>query len=173
MCIHPGTFTDALVDTRIKALLSPNIWLSSTDDISHCFKVLRNCRGNFDRLIYEMWYIGEIKACFNVQSDSLWGKLFIWICSFQYNIVYFILNWFVLVLYLFEFVILSSINRPGSNTWKWRELSSKHRLCVFNFLIKIYLSQTFVSKVENFLSAKASRHPRPSPKKNFQLRKIL
>ena len=42
----------------------------------HLFKVLSKCNGKFDYLIYEMFYIKDIKPSLNVQSDSICAKLF-------------------------------------------------------------------------------------------------
>ena len=43
------------------------------------FKVLKKCHGKMDCPIYEMLFIKKYNPCFNVQSDSIKAKVFIWI----------------------------------------------------------------------------------------------
>jgi len=46
-------------------------------DVSRSFKILRKCQSKFDRLIYEMLFIEELKPTLNTQSDSIRAKLFL------------------------------------------------------------------------------------------------
>ena len=41
------------------------------------FEILRKCRNKFECLLFEMFYIREIKPSLNVQSDSISAKLFV------------------------------------------------------------------------------------------------
>ena len=45
-------------------------------DISLRFKILLKCQSNFDCLIYDMFFIKELKPTLNMQSDSIPAKLF-------------------------------------------------------------------------------------------------
>ena len=45
-------------------------------DISLRFKILRKCQSKFDCLIYEMFFIKDLKPTLNTQSDSIRAKLF-------------------------------------------------------------------------------------------------
>ena len=40
------------------------------------FRVLRKCSNKFDCLIFEMFFIRDLKPKFNKQSDSIRAKLF-------------------------------------------------------------------------------------------------
>ena len=48
----------------------------STSRIENCFSILRKCRGKYECLLYEMFYIREPKPSLNAQSDSINSKLF-------------------------------------------------------------------------------------------------
>ena len=41
------------------------------------FGILRKCRNKFECLLFEMFYIREIKPSLNIQSDSISAKLFV------------------------------------------------------------------------------------------------
>ena len=41
------------------------------------FKILRNCQGKFDFLVFEMLYFKKFKSNLNVQTDSIRAKLFV------------------------------------------------------------------------------------------------
>ena len=41
------------------------------------FKILRECQGKFDCLVFEMLYIKKFKPNLNVQTDSIRAKLFV------------------------------------------------------------------------------------------------
>ena len=41
------------------------------------FTVLRMCQGKFDCLVFEMFFIKNLKANLNIQTDSIRGKLFV------------------------------------------------------------------------------------------------
>ncbi len=47
------------------------------DDIVQFFKILKKCRGKFDWLIFEMFFIKELKPSLNKQCDSIRAKLFV------------------------------------------------------------------------------------------------
>ena len=47
------------------------------DDIAQSFRILRKCQNKFDCLIFEMFFIKDLKPTLNKQSDSIRAKLFV------------------------------------------------------------------------------------------------
>ena len=47
------------------------------DDIAQFFKILKKCQSKFDCLIFEMFFIKELKPTLNKQCDSICAKLFV------------------------------------------------------------------------------------------------
>ncbi|KAL9986971.1 hypothetical protein ACROYT_G001201 [Oculina patagonica] len=47
------------------------------DDIAQFFRILKKCQSKFDCLIYEMFFIKELKPTLNKQCDSIRAKLFV------------------------------------------------------------------------------------------------
>ena len=45
-------------------------------DLTKNFSVSRKCTNKFDCLVYEMFFIGELRPTLNVQSDSIRAKIF-------------------------------------------------------------------------------------------------
>ena len=45
--------------------------------IAKNFKILRKCQNKFDCLIFEMFFIRDLKPKLNKQSDSIRAKLFV------------------------------------------------------------------------------------------------
>ena len=46
-------------------------------DIAQFFKILKKCQSKFDCLIFEMFFIKELKPTLNKQCDSIRAKLFV------------------------------------------------------------------------------------------------
>ena len=55
---------------RLKHSLAPK-------DLSNNFSILKKCKSKFDCLVFEMFFINELRPRLNVQSDSLRAKVFI------------------------------------------------------------------------------------------------
>ena len=47
------------------------------EDITQNFRILRKCQNKFDCLIFEMFFIKELKPTLNKQCDSILAKLFV------------------------------------------------------------------------------------------------
>ena len=47
------------------------------EDIAQNFRILRKCQNKFDCLIFEMFFIKELKPTLNKQCDSIRAKLFV------------------------------------------------------------------------------------------------
>ena len=47
------------------------------NDIAQFFKILKKCQSKFDCLIFEMFFIKELKPSLNKQCDSISAKLFV------------------------------------------------------------------------------------------------
>ena len=47
------------------------------EDITQSFRILRKCQNKFDCLIFEMFFIKELKPTLNKQCDSIRAKLFV------------------------------------------------------------------------------------------------
>ena len=47
------------------------------DDIAQFFKILKKCQSKFDCLIFEMFFIKELKPTLNKQCDSIRANLFV------------------------------------------------------------------------------------------------
>ena len=47
------------------------------NDIAQFFKILKKCQSKFDCLIFEMFFIKELKPSLNKQCDSIRAKLFV------------------------------------------------------------------------------------------------
>ena len=47
------------------------------EDIAQNFRILRKCQNKFDCLIFEMFFIKELKPTLNKQCDSISAKLFV------------------------------------------------------------------------------------------------
>ena len=47
------------------------------NDIARSFKILRKCQNKLDCLIFEMFFIKELKPSINKQCDSIRAKLFV------------------------------------------------------------------------------------------------
>ena len=47
------------------------------EDIAQNFRILRKCQNKFDCLIFEMFFIKELKPTLNKQCDSICAKLFV------------------------------------------------------------------------------------------------
>ena len=45
-------------------------------DLTKNFSVLMKCTNKFDCLVYEMFFIHELRPTLNVQSDSIRAKVF-------------------------------------------------------------------------------------------------
>jgi len=45
-------------------------------DLNRNFKILKKCKNKFDCLIYEMFFIHELRPSLNVQTDSIRAKVF-------------------------------------------------------------------------------------------------
>ena len=46
------------------------------EDITQSFRILRKCQNKFDCLIFEMFFIKELKPTLNKQCDSIRAKLY-------------------------------------------------------------------------------------------------
>ena len=78
-CTLPDTYINAWVNTVIQPLgnlLKQS--MAKTTKTDHLFKILMKCNSKFDRLVYEMLYIKDIKPSLNTQADSIRAKLFTW-----------------------------------------------------------------------------------------------
>ncbi|CAH3179771.1 unnamed protein product, partial [Porites evermanni] len=51
--------------------------MSSPPRVAHIFRILRKCQNKFDCLIFEMFFIQELKPTLNKQCDSIRAKLFV------------------------------------------------------------------------------------------------
>ena len=60
----------------IIAKLYKNVHKTMLQDLLKRFEVLKKCRKKFDCLVYEILLIRALKPNLNVQSDSIWGKVF-------------------------------------------------------------------------------------------------
>ena len=49
---------------------------SAPKDLEKNFSILKKCKSKFDCLVFEMFFINELKPSLNVQSDSLRAKAF-------------------------------------------------------------------------------------------------
>ena len=49
---------------------------STPEDLTTNFSILKKCNSKFDCLIYEMFFIIELRPSLNVQCDSICGKVF-------------------------------------------------------------------------------------------------
>ena len=49
----------------------------AANDIAQFFKILKKCQSKFDCLIFEMFFIKELKPSLNKQCDSIRAKLFV------------------------------------------------------------------------------------------------
>ena len=49
---------------------------STPKDLTPNFTILKKCNSKFDRLIYEMFFINELRPSLNVQRDSIRAKVF-------------------------------------------------------------------------------------------------
>ena len=47
-----------------------------TSSLSSQFSILRKCQSKFDCLLYEMFFIKELKPSLNTQNDSIEAMLF-------------------------------------------------------------------------------------------------
>ena len=47
------------------------------EDSAQSFRILRKCQNKFDCLIFEMFFIQELKPTLNKQCDSIRAKLFV------------------------------------------------------------------------------------------------
>jgi len=45
-------------------------------DLNRNFKILKKCKNKFDCLIYEMFFIHDLRPSLNVQTDSIRAKVF-------------------------------------------------------------------------------------------------
>ena len=45
-------------------------------DLNRNFKILKKCKNKFDCLIYEMFFIHELRPSLNVKTDSIRAKVF-------------------------------------------------------------------------------------------------
>ena len=72
---------------RLKEIFSrlryPDEWESreqhdmEPEDIAQNFRILRKCQNKFDCLIFEMFFIKELKPTLSKQCDSIRAKLFV------------------------------------------------------------------------------------------------
>ena len=69
---------------------------SKPKDLTTNFTILKICNSKFDCLIYEMFFINELRPSLNVQCDSIRAKVFEYIFHF-YNSFLFILFLYVLI----------------------------------------------------------------------------
>ena len=67
----------------------------NTARVDGCFKVLKNCQSKFECLLFEMFFIKDIRPSMNKQSDSLVlcnlvkiVLVYLFVCSYSY-ILYF------------------------------------------------------------------------------------
>ena len=49
---------------------------SAPKDLSNKFSILKKCKSKFDCLVFEMFFINELRPSLNVQSDSIRAKVF-------------------------------------------------------------------------------------------------
>ena len=54
---------------------------SAPKDFSNNFRILKKCKSKFDCLVFEMFFINELRPSLNVQSDSRRAKVFKWLFS--------------------------------------------------------------------------------------------
>ena len=73
---HAVIFTNVLTNTKLSS--SSSIGKHFRDkhsfvpkDLTKNFSVLMKCANKFDCLVYEMFFINELKLTLNVQSDSI------------------------------------------------------------------------------------------------------
>ena len=64
-------------------------------DLTKNFSVLMKCANKFDCLVYEMFFINELKPSLNVQSDSIRAKVFSFLISFLL-----VFSFYVFIVYL-------------------------------------------------------------------------
>ena len=49
---------------------------SAPKDLEKNFSILKKCKSKFDCLVFEMFFIYELRPCLHVQSDSIRAKVF-------------------------------------------------------------------------------------------------
>ena len=49
---------------------------SAPKGLSNNFSILKKCKSKFDCLVFQMFFINELRPSLNVQSDSLRAKAF-------------------------------------------------------------------------------------------------
>ena len=52
------------------------VMLVTPKDLGNNFSILKKCKSKFDCLVFEMFFINELRPSLNVQSDSLRAKVF-------------------------------------------------------------------------------------------------
>ena len=62
-----------VINHRAKAFKEHSL---ATKDLTNNFSILKKCTTKFDCLIFEMFFIHELRPSLNVQSDSIRAKVF-------------------------------------------------------------------------------------------------
>ena len=60
----------------LASIFARNILCRAPKDLNKNFKTLKKSKNKFDCLIYEMFFIHELRPSLNVQSDSIRAKVF-------------------------------------------------------------------------------------------------
>ena len=76
---HLATYTSELRNTKAQVHPSASTFVkhsSAPKDFSNNFSILKKCKSKFDCLVFEMFFINELRPSLNVQSDSLRARVF-------------------------------------------------------------------------------------------------
>ena len=52
------------------------VMLVTPKDLGNNFSILKKCKSKFGCLVFEMFFINELRPSLNVQSDSIRAKVF-------------------------------------------------------------------------------------------------
>ena len=78
--IQADTYIDHLVEEHKGSAIGNHVREQHGNEpreIAKNFRVLRKCSNKFDCLIFEMFFIRDLKPKLNKQSDSIRAKLFV------------------------------------------------------------------------------------------------
>ena len=62
--------------TILNVTCAMQVMLVTPKDLGNNFSILKKCKSKFDCLVFEMFFINELRPSLNVQSDSLRAKVF-------------------------------------------------------------------------------------------------
>ena len=78
---QPNSFISALLSTKVRQSVDISYFLEAHDNNNllkeNQFTVSRKCQFKFDRLVFEMLFIKNLKPNLNFQTDPIRAKLFV------------------------------------------------------------------------------------------------